>query len=145
MLWRRKWQPTPVFLPGESQGGEPGGLPSMGSHRVGHNCRDLATAESHQGSPSHDCNFPNSKNHRHYEHSQSAWDINKCLDLNVIQTQNARQFFLPFNVHPSSDVNSSILWDRYEKTIVMKLKAHFPTIWQLLLGVDADKYRMNDE
>ena len=35
--WRRKWQPTPVFLPGESQGREPGGLPSMGSHRVGHN------------------------------------------------------------------------------------------------------------
>ena len=26
--WRRKWQPAPVFLPGESQGrGEPGGLP----------------------------------------------------------------------------------------------------------------------
>ena len=21
MYWRRKWQPTPVFLPGESQGG----------------------------------------------------------------------------------------------------------------------------
>ena len=41
MHWRRKWQPTPVFFPGESQGqgslvGEPGGLPSMGSHRVGH-------------------------------------------------------------------------------------------------------------
>ena len=84
MHWRRKWQPTPVFLPGESQGweawwaavygvaksqtqlsdftltfhfhalekemavhfnvlawripgtGEPGGLLSMGSHRVGH-------------------------------------------------------------------------------------------------------------
>ena len=36
MHWRRKWQPTPVFLPGESQGREPGGLPSMGSHRVGH-------------------------------------------------------------------------------------------------------------
>ena len=35
--WRRKWQPTPVFLPGESQGRrEPGGLPSMGSHRVGY-------------------------------------------------------------------------------------------------------------
>ena len=34
--WRRKWQPTPVFLPGESQGQEPGGLPSMGLHRVGH-------------------------------------------------------------------------------------------------------------
>ena len=37
MHWRRKWQPTPVFLSGESQGqGEPDGLPSMGSQRVGH-------------------------------------------------------------------------------------------------------------
>ena len=50
---RRKWQPTPVFLlathssvlawriPGM---GEPGGLPSMGSHRVGHDWSDLAAA-----------------------------------------------------------------------------------------------------
>ena len=45
MHWRRKWQPTPVFLPGESQGqGEPGGLPSMGSYRVGHDWSDLAIA-----------------------------------------------------------------------------------------------------
>ena len=35
--WRRKWQPIPVFLPGESPGtGEPGGLLSMGSVTVGH-------------------------------------------------------------------------------------------------------------
>ena len=33
MHWRRKWQPTPVGIPGT---GEPGGLPSVGSHRVGH-------------------------------------------------------------------------------------------------------------
>ena len=33
--WRRKWQPTPVFLPGESPWTEqPGGLQSKGSHRV---------------------------------------------------------------------------------------------------------------
>ena len=44
MHWRRKWQPTPVFLPGESQGREPGRLPSMGSHRVGHDWSDLAAA-----------------------------------------------------------------------------------------------------
>ena len=45
MHWRRKWQPTPVFLPGESQGtADPGGLPSMGSHRVGHDWSDLAAA-----------------------------------------------------------------------------------------------------
>ena len=42
MHWRRKWQPTPVFLPGV---GEPGGLPSTGSHRVGHDWSDLAAAE----------------------------------------------------------------------------------------------------
>ena len=36
--WRRTWQPTPVFLPGESpRTEEPGGLQSMGSQRVGHN------------------------------------------------------------------------------------------------------------
>ena len=34
--WRRAWQPTPVFLPGESPWTEePGGLPSMGSWRLG--------------------------------------------------------------------------------------------------------------
>ena len=35
--WRREWQPTPVFLPGESPWTEePGGLWSMGSQRVRH-------------------------------------------------------------------------------------------------------------
>ena len=43
MNWRKKWQPTPVFLPGESQGrGSLVGCPSMGSHRVGHDWSDLA-------------------------------------------------------------------------------------------------------
>ena len=44
MRWRRKWQPTPVFLPGESQLRETDGLLSMGSHRVGHDWSDLAAA-----------------------------------------------------------------------------------------------------
>ena len=38
--WSRKWQPTPVFLCGESHGQrrlvDSGGLQSMGSQRVGH-------------------------------------------------------------------------------------------------------------
>ena len=49
MHWRRKWQPTPVLLPGESQGREPGGLPSMGSRRVGHDWSDLAAAAAAKG------------------------------------------------------------------------------------------------
>ena len=38
ILWRRAWQPTPAFLPGESPWTEePGGLQSLESQRVGHN------------------------------------------------------------------------------------------------------------
>jgi len=41
ILWRRAWQPTPVFLPGESLWTEePGELQSMGLQR------DLATTHS---------------------------------------------------------------------------------------------------
>ena len=54
--WRRKWQPTPVLLEKEMAThssvlawripgmGEPGGLPSMRSHRVRHDWSDLAAA-----------------------------------------------------------------------------------------------------
>ena len=38
ILWRRAWQPTPVFLAGESTWTEePARLQSMGSQTVGHN------------------------------------------------------------------------------------------------------------
>ena len=44
MHWRRKWQPTPVFLPGESRDGGAWWVPSLGSHRVRHDWSDLAAA-----------------------------------------------------------------------------------------------------
>ena len=48
MHWRRKWQPTPVFLPGDSQGlGSLVGCRLMGSHRVRHDWSDLAAAAAH--------------------------------------------------------------------------------------------------
>ena len=44
MHWRRKWQPTPVFLPGESQGrGSLVGCRLWG-RRVGHDWSDLVAA-----------------------------------------------------------------------------------------------------
>ena len=53
MPWRRKWQPTPVLVnPRDGEAwripgmGKPGGLPSMGLHRVGHNWSDWATASA---------------------------------------------------------------------------------------------------
>ena len=43
-VWRRRWHPTPVLLPGESNGTEePVRLQSRGSQRVGH---DRATSLS---------------------------------------------------------------------------------------------------
>ena len=35
--WRREWQSTPLFLPGESHGGAWQAIWSMGLQRVGHN------------------------------------------------------------------------------------------------------------
>ena len=43
---RKKWQPTPVFLGRIPGTGEPSGLLSMGSHRVGHNWSNLAAASA---------------------------------------------------------------------------------------------------
>ena len=44
MHWRRKWQPTPVFLPGESQG--QGSL--VGCHLWGHTESDTTEATQQQ-------------------------------------------------------------------------------------------------
>ena len=44
MHWRRKWQPTPVFLPGESQGQGSLWAAVYGSHRIGHDWSNLAAA-----------------------------------------------------------------------------------------------------
>ena len=53
--WRRKWQTTPIFLPGESQWTEkPGGPQATRSQRVGHN-RETNTFTPVSASPP----FPN--------------------------------------------------------------------------------------
>ena len=44
MHWRRKWQPTPVFLPGESQGRRSLVGCRLWGHTVGHHWNDLAAA-----------------------------------------------------------------------------------------------------
>ena len=44
MHWRRKWQPTPVVLPGESQGRGSLVVCRLWSRRVGHDWSDLAAA-----------------------------------------------------------------------------------------------------
>ena len=48
MHWRRKWQPTPVFLPGESQGQRSLVGCRLWGHRVEHDWSDLAAATAIQ-------------------------------------------------------------------------------------------------
>ena len=48
MHWRRKWQPTPVFLPGESHGRRSLVGCSPWGHTVGHDWSDLAVADIKQ-------------------------------------------------------------------------------------------------
>ena len=49
--WRRKWQPTPIFLPGESQGQRiPAGYGPWNC-RVGHNWARMYSAKSLQSCP----------------------------------------------------------------------------------------------
>ena len=51
--WRRAWQPTPVFLLGESPWiVKPGRLQSMGSQRVRHDCGTKHPAHTPSCSPS---------------------------------------------------------------------------------------------
>ena len=51
--WRKAWQPTPAFLPGESHGqGSLAGY-SPWDHRVGHNYSDLADRKSTRLNSSH--------------------------------------------------------------------------------------------
>ena len=45
MHWRRKWQPTPVFLPGNSHGRKS----LVGCHLWGHTESDLAASEINDG------------------------------------------------------------------------------------------------
>ena len=51
MHWRRKWQPTPVFLPGEFQGQEPGGAVIYGVAQSRTRLKWLSSSSSLMGEP----------------------------------------------------------------------------------------------
>ena len=76
MHWRRKWQPIPVFLPGESQGRGSlvGCQTSMGSHRVGHDRSDLAAAAAAYQSQ-------NNNNNKQEKKVMWIW----CLSFNLVK------------------------------------------------------------
>ena len=55
--WRRAWQPTPVFLPGESYGQRRLGLQTIGSQRVRHDWNNWP--QTHTSNPIMRASWPN--------------------------------------------------------------------------------------
>ena len=65
MHWRRKWQPTPVFLPGESQGrGSLVGCRLMGSHRFSEIISEMA-GHNHSNPRKNTCETTEHQIHSH--------------------------------------------------------------------------------
>ena len=77
MHWRRKWQPTPVFLPGESQGQRS----LMGCHLWGHTESDTTEATQQQ----HAAFFPSFPRAM----QKPIWG---CLPAGVIRLRGERRF-----------------------------------------------------
>ena len=81
MYWRRKWQPTPVFLPGESQGQRSLVGCHLWGRRVRHNWSDLAAAAER---PTR-CSRTNTKNRCPFHHRGL-----ECRNRKRRDTQNNR-------------------------------------------------------
>ena len=73
--WRRKWQPTPVFLPGEFHG-----QLSLADHRVGHNWVTLTHTHTHTHIHTHTPLLSLFSCQEHCELSTSAWYV-KLMSL----------------------------------------------------------------
>ena len=99
--WRRAWQSTQVFLPGESQGQRsPVGYRAWGHKRVGHGCSDLAqphtlpTINTNQGSLVKwnwrlTANFISLQGHwwRTYCAQRALWGIKRKADAELKEAQ----------------------------------------------------------
>ena len=74
--WRKAWQPTPVFLPGESPWTEePGGPQSMGSLRVATNTCTISAVYSQKTHSFPKC-FPKPRSDCHDRgHFESLWRV----------------------------------------------------------------------
>ena len=114
MHWRRKWQPTPVFLPGESQGRA--SLPSTGSHRVRYNWSDLAAAAvSKDKTP---INIV----------SDSAYVVGmtKSIETTKIKQVNSEELFL--FLQPQKAISSCFF--PFLSFFITRSRAHSPLPWQ---------------
>ena len=121
MHWRRKWQPTPVFLSGESQGwGSLVGCRLWG-RTVGHNWSDLAAAASLIAIDSLNLAQKVTSQDKNYI-------LQPPLQLIVATWQNSRQL----------DVKESEAGNFLGETLKGRVMIFFPTPSILLIGAEMD-------
>ena len=78
--------------------GEPGGLPSMGSHRVGHDWSDLAAAAAAAGKPLAVCNAFSAFSTQwvwHFELSDLDFYWQNCIHFRTIPLTQQMSSFIP--------------------------------------------------
>ena len=107
--WRREWQPTPVFLPGEFPWTEePGRLQSIRSQRVGHNWSDLA----------HTCTSGME------DKLQSNWTISQLLNVDLDASFSSRHYW-----HPGPD--NSLLFGEKSYPVHHRMFGSIPDLYPL--------------
>ena len=113
MHWKRKWQPTPVFLPGESQG--QGSL--VGCRLWGHTEADMTEATEQQ------------QQQQQY-HSGFIWkpNLNSFLQIPSI-------LFFPYTTTLISYRKPIILYIFVLKLISSTLRTQFPSLCKGLLDI----------
>ena len=120
--------------------GEPGGLPSMGSHRVGHDWSDLAAAgEGHGGLA---CCSPGG----HEELNMTGWLDKQASPRACGPVQDIRLWIRSFHIKPTvygtSDILSQILsWEWAVLCIMGKgvVSLRAPSSWEPRISPDVAK------
>ena len=125
-----------VFLPGESQGtAEPGGLPSMGSHRVGHDWSDLAAAADVFLELS--CFFDDPMDVGNLISGSSAFSKSSLNIWNLtvhILLKPGLEYFEHYFASVWDDCNCVIVWAFFDIAFLWVLSENwpFPFLWPLL-------------
>ena len=121
--WKRAWQPSLVFLPGESPWTEePGGLQSTGSQRVRHDWNDLACISLKFFMISRSRKFTMQKDLK----SHSSWTAGSYLQHNCIQNFSDKQQLSP-NSHPMYLIHATTFTNSQSHAAVTRLSPRKPT------------------
>ena len=116
ILWRRKWQPTPVFLPGESHGQRSQAGYSLWSHKESDSTGQLST------------NVPSYTSHRRF--SKTLWIYIFKPDLShelFAHVANYPHNLPPEVLEPQTVDSGGVLWSLSSRSYEMHKLSRLPS------------------